>query len=253
MAGNYDASLPEDVISELCNDCRRILGENLVSVVMYPGALAGGMWRAEQLPMHAIVVTRKLDVATLDSIRELVHRWQRRVDILLMTRDEVLQSVDVFPIEFLNIQVEHQCPCGEDVFAQIDIYERALRRQVEEDLKAKLMDLRQAYVYERPKPQRMLELLGEHFNHLAVLWRPLLHLKGQPLDGSTLELMHRTLETYGVNKAPFETVLTWLERRSRPTADDANKLLDSYLTAVGKLIREVEAMSEGRPKPSQMS
>src|SRR5437667_194921 len=81
---------------------------------------------------------------TLDLVK-----WGRKHRIstpLFMTKEYVLHSTDVFPIEFTEIKERHRIIFGEDIFKDLDIPFKDMRLLCEQQIKGKLLHLRQAYL-----------------------------------------------------------------------------------------------------------
>src|SRR5699024_2922488 len=77
---------------------------------------------------------------------ESVFRWWRdqgSPSPLLLSETELVTSTDCFAIEFHDIKTEHRILHGKDVIATLDVDDSFYRAQVEHDLRAKLLRLRQ--------------------------------------------------------------------------------------------------------------
>ena len=60
---------------------------------------------------------------------------------LIMTQDYIQNSLDSFPLEFLEIQQHHLCLFGQDSFAELSFYQPHLRLQCERELKSMLIGM----------------------------------------------------------------------------------------------------------------
>ena len=65
---------------------------------------------------------------------------------MFLTRDYVLNSLDVFPIEFSEIKDQYKVIFGDDIFKDVEIPSKDVRLLCEQQVKGKLLHLRQAYV-----------------------------------------------------------------------------------------------------------
>ncbi|MEA2102369.1 MAG: hypothetical protein U9P80_07320 [Thermodesulfobacteriota bacterium] len=108
-----------------------------------------------------IVLGPSADMGILDSLASMGTRYGRkRVNApLIMTKEYIEGSLDVFPIEFLDMKLFHHSVYGTDYFCDLDIQQGALRLQCERDLKSKLINLRQGYIYAGGKKKRLSDLL----------------------------------------------------------------------------------------------
>jgi predicted nucleotidyltransferase len=133
----------EKLLNELVDRLRRDYGETLISVFLY-GSAASGEFHEKFSDLNVLVVLKQLGVRELTLGQETVRWWQKQKQPLplLLGREEVENSSDVFPIEFLDIQHNHRLLHGEDVVAKFSIDTHDHRRQVEHELRAALLRLR---------------------------------------------------------------------------------------------------------------
>src|SRR3990170_7828080 len=106
-------------------EIKEILGENLVTLAEY--------YTGDERNLLAVCNT--LD---FDSLR----RFKKLKKIpFLFTKEELMDGVDVFPIEFLNIRQHHKILYGEDFLKDIQISKKDLRHQLEFEFRSKLIHL----------------------------------------------------------------------------------------------------------------
>lgn len=99
---------------------------------------------------NLLVVAADLEPATLRALAPPVRWWIRKTAAWprLFTRALIAESLDVFPIEMLELSHRRRVLFGVDPFADVRIDHRALRVQCERELREKLMRLREAYIEE---------------------------------------------------------------------------------------------------------
>ena len=64
----------------------------------------------------------------------------------MFTLEEMRRSADVFAVEFLDIKQRHRLLPGEDFLAQVDVPMHQHHLQVERELRAGVIRLRQAFL-----------------------------------------------------------------------------------------------------------
>lgn len=114
---------------------REILGTNLVLVAQYN---TGDV-------KSTLVVCNTIDFDTLKNLKQL------KEIPLVFTKEELINGIDVFPIEFLNIKQHHNMLFGEDILKDIVISKSNLRRQLEFEFRSKLIHLREHYLHFKGK------------------------------------------------------------------------------------------------------
>lgn len=97
---------------------------------------------------------------------------------LFLTKEHIQESVDVFPIEYLDMRENHKVLFGEDVFEAIEIQSEHLRLFCEQQLKGKLIRIRQAFLETGGKRKYVEAVLKESLNALFPVIRNCLRLKG---------------------------------------------------------------------------
>src|SRR5580700_2696888 len=129
---------------QIVEKLRKALDPSLVSVVLY-GSAATGDHHEKFSDYNILCVLTKI---TPDELRatEPIFRWWREQgnpSPLLLTEHELRTSTDCFPVEFHDIREHHKILHGPNVVADLAIDTIYYRAQVEHELRAKLLRLRQ--------------------------------------------------------------------------------------------------------------
>src|SRR5437879_7403210 len=123
--------VPEKKISEFVSRLRAAAGTNLESVILFGSAVAGD-FHPEFSNLNLFCVLRDSSFVALQPLAPAVKWWnaQKQGPPLFMTRAEIEHSVDVFTIEFTDIQQHHRVIFGEDVLQGLSMPESLHRVQV---------------------------------------------------------------------------------------------------------------------------
>lgn len=145
-------------------------------------AVTGSCLTGDYLPgksdINSVLVLSQVTLPVLDVIATSGKRYgkKRLRSPLIMTREYIYRSLDVFPIEFLDMKLIHQTIYGIDHFSQLEIDKSMLRLQCERDLKARLINLRQGYLSSAGNHKALTALLLESYNGFFPLFRAMFHL-----------------------------------------------------------------------------
>src|SRR5581483_388410 len=155
--------IAEKQIAEFLSRMRQAAGENLQSVILY-GSGADGEFHPNYSNVNLLCVLRETSFAALNDLAPAVHWWTRKKYHvpLLLTRDELKRSADVFSIELLDMREQHRVLYGEDVFEGLTIPMRFHRVQLEYELREKTILLRERMLLARLiqlDPSAFLQLL----------------------------------------------------------------------------------------------
>lgn len=130
---------PDKFVDEL----KKVLGENLISVILY-GSAAKGEDIPEQSDINLIAILKEFSLLKIDSVEKIVLKAERKKNVktVFWTEEELKNSVDVFPVEFLDIKENHRVLFGKDIFSGISVDTKNIRHQIEFELRSKMLRLR---------------------------------------------------------------------------------------------------------------
>ncbi len=213
--------------------------------------LTGSVLRQGFDPRHSrinlLVVARELPIAKLDAVSQALPApgKQFRFDPLFLTQSQVTQSLDVFPIEWLEIQESHLRLEGQDVLQSLEVPLTYLRLQCEHDLRGKLVQLRQAYLMESGRPAVLLEVLRGVASSFATLFRTLLRLRGESPPAETPQVVQRVSDVYGLQAEGLlgAYLVRYGERKFR--TDEILPIYRKFLTEIDHLAQVINELRLG--------
>ena len=155
---------------ESIKEFKDVLKENLLSAVKFG---------TEGEQNNLLFVLKKLDFDILEKIKPLAikHTKKAKVVPLFFTQEELSDGADVFPLEFLDIKQPHEVLYGKDLVDKIKFDKKHVRRQLEFELRSKLIHLRENYIWIK-EPKELKELLKRAIPSTMPLFYGLLFLKG---------------------------------------------------------------------------
>jgi len=170
-----------DAMRELALEFQRLAGSNLLGLSAFGGWLCGDPFFAQR-PASCVAVLARVDLGLLDRLAEAGPRYGRlRLRApLIMTPGYIADSLDVFPLEFLEIQQLHRTLLGADHFAGLQFERDHVRLQAERELKTQLIGLRQGLLAAGGRRSLLAPVcLEETIRSIRVL-RGALLLAGEP-------------------------------------------------------------------------
>ena len=233
-----------DALDQLVEKLRQALPEDLISVVLYGSAAVGD--HDEKFSDYNVLCVLKAIAPPQLRATEPIFRWWREQgnpSPLLLTEHELRTSTDCFPVEFHDIREHHKILHGPDVVSDLSIDTIYYRAQVEHELRAKLLRLRQKASAILSDKDVLRRLLVDSVSTFCVLFRHALILRGEAAPGLKREIVGRAREAFGIDGTPFETLLDLREKKSGAKVDDPEALLALYMIEIGKVIDVVDRMS----------
>ncbi len=148
----------EKQLEEFVSRIQKAAGENLHSVILY-GSAAAGDFNPEFSNLNLLCILRDTSYARLSAIAPVVEWWhrQKHPTPMVITREELDHSADVFSIELLDMQQHHRVLFGDGPFSGLRIPMRLHRAQLEYELREKIILLRQRLLQHAGQRSRPLE------------------------------------------------------------------------------------------------
>ena len=198
--------------------------------------------------VNIMVVTRHLDPDILDRLAGAVPREKKRkkgalqFEPLFVSRRQIEQSLDVFPIEWLDIQERHLRLEGENVFDTLDVPRAHLRRQCEHQLRGKNIQLRQVYVTSKHDSAALEAELSGVASTFATLFRTLIRLQGETPPTNNGQVIERVADMYELDARGL--LCAHLVRYSGEGAYKGEELAQMYRRFLVEVDRLVHAIDE---------
>ncbi len=235
----------EKLLEQLVGKLGKAFGERLISVVLY-GSAAAGDYDGKFSDLNILCVLSRV---TPDELRlsEAIFRWWREQGSpspLLLSEQELATSADCFAIEFQDIQRQNRLLHGRDLIAGLEIGRVFYRAQVEHDLRAKMLRLRQKAAGMLSEPDLLRRLLLDSVSTFCVLFRHALMLHGVERPANKREVVRKTKENFGIDALPFEKLLDIREDRMKARDVEPVALLGSYLLAISVVIDAVDRLEK---------
>lgn len=194
--------------------------------------------------VNLLVVARSLEPDVLDRVAGALTESKRtpQIDPLFMTRDQMIASLDVFPIEWLDLIERHLLLEGEDVIAGIEVPRTFLRLQCEHELRSKHLRLRHEYIASASRPERLAEVLARLASGFHTLFRTLLRLRGEEPPASTERVIERVADQFGLDASALLGAHLIRYAPRRPAAAEARDRYRRFLAEIEKLTRAIDGL-----------
>jgi hypothetical protein len=234
-----------DKIPQLLDKLKKAYGDRLVSVVLY-GSAAGADHHERFSDYNVLCVLSQITPAELGQSEDVFRWWREQGNPapLLLTEHELATSTDCFSIEFHDIKAQHQLLHGKDVVTPLQIDYSFYRAQVEHDLRAKLLRLRQKASGMLSDQDLLRRLLADSVSTFCVLFRHALNLAGADGGMKKREVLDQAAARFGFDPSPFRKLLDLREGLIKPREFDPNAHLAVYLQGIGLVIDAVDQLEK---------
>ncbi len=203
-------------------------------------------WDAGSSDINSLLVLREMDLAVLEAIAPLGQRFKGKgiAPPLVMDQGYIDSSLDVFPMEFLEMRLIHETVFGEDLLAPIRIDRGDLRHQCEREIKSRLVGLRQSYLRALGEPKALAEALGRFLSGYQPLARGILVLLGKEPPVRRAEAFAALESAVGPDAHVFNEMIALKEGRVKPDAARVRDLFERCHQATQRLGRILDEHGE---------
>ncbi len=200
------------------------LKSNLIAVAEY----------GKQEKQH-IIILQKLDSSVLKNIKPLLQDYYKKTKKfpLLITKEELTDGLDVFPLEFLNIKLNHSVLYGENLFLSLSFDKKYIRRELEFEFRSKLINLRQGYL-ETASGKQLSVIVKKAIPTLLPILNGLLFLKDIDIPDSLDEMIVLLSKEYKVNTEILKKL-----QSSTEDLEGSIKELVIFLSTLGEILDEM--------------
>jgi hypothetical protein len=223
---------------------REALGSEFLAAYVTGSALLQG-FDERRSRVNVLLVSRSLNLDVLDAVRQKLPEDHKPPHFhpLFVTQRQIEKSLDVFPIEWIDIKENHLLIEGHDVLSGIEVPRGNLRLQLEHDLRARLVALRQAYLANPKHPEELGAVLRAAASGFATLCRTLLRLRGESPPADAPKVIERIADLFGLSA---EGLLAAHLVRYGEHHHKGHELLGFYRRFLVEIERLVNAIDEMR-------
>lgn len=176
---------------------RAALGTDFLAAYLTGSVLTQG-FEPEFSSVNVLVLSRSLDSAVLEKLAAAIPVTKKapHFEPLFMTRRQIEKSLDVFPIEWLEMQERHLLLEGQNVLMEIEVPRTYLRLQLEHEIRGKHIQLRQALLLHGRDAAELTRVLTSAASSYATLFRTLLRLRGEVPPAESARVIERVADVF---------------------------------------------------------
>ena len=233
-----------DELSELVKKLSEAHKENLISVVLYGSAAIGEQFD-DDAPKKVLIVVDRITPLDLKAAHEVTEWWHNEGNPqpVYFTDEEIEDSSDVFPIEFLDMSQVRHVIYGRDPFERLEIPTHNLRHQLEYELRGKLLRLRTLYIPASQNPNRLAQLMANSLDSFAVLFRHVLAMLGKDAPFEKHECVMKLADALKLDKKIFQRIFNYDADDELWLETETNETFAGYLNQIELVIEAVDKTS----------
>jgi hypothetical protein len=228
-------------LDTLVENLRAAHGDNLASIVLY-GSVAAGDHVEQHSDHNLLIALKRIASEDLRLSQNAMRDWLKsgQPTPVYFTVEELSRAVDVFPIEFLQMEKARRVLYGRDPFEFVEISQANLRHQTEYELRTKLIQLRRLYIPASTSVEKLSALMRDSLASFAALFRAVLILHGQEPPVSKAESVRATVLLLGLDGSCFDTILELRSKSKTLTEAEASNVFSAYMSQIERVIEAVD-------------
>lgn len=229
---------PLAIASDFAADLRKTYQVNLQSVLLV-GSAARGDFIAGKSDINTLVVLSMEGMDWLEKSFDVLQKYTRRRLAIphFITQMSISNSLDAFPLEFLDFQTFHKVILGGDPLAEIRIPKDAIRLQVEREARGKLFLLRQGFAGHAGDDKKLRDILCHAVGAFTAIFQGILALHNNPIPMERWALFYAASTLAGFSPTPFHQIL---EIKQGKKEKNARVIFKEMLRATEAIVQWVD-------------
>jgi hypothetical protein len=235
----------ENKINEFVERIRGAAGANLESIILFGSAVSGD-FHSEFSNVNLFCILRDTSFSSLQALAPVAQWWDRQKQPLplLMTREDLLRSTDVFTIELIDMQQHHRVLFGDDVLKDLHIPLDLHRVQVEYELREKLILFRQQLLLASGDKRRSWDLLLRSVPSFVTLFRHAMIALSGNAPAARRDAVEALSKQIGFEPSSIHQVLDVKEQKADRKMMDVNDVAARYLAVIQQVSDAVDRMMD---------
>lgn len=242
---NLDKLNPQvkKLIEPYLNGLLKIHQEKIVSIFLC-GQATGADYVHKVSNINLFIILESLEFEDLQKSLKVISKGIKHkiAAPLFLTRKHMETSTDVFPIEFLEMKENHILLYGEDLLSPIQINLEHIRLFCEEQIKGKLIRIRQAYLEIGLKRKGIEALLKESLSSLTPVFRNLLRLKAKTPPIQKEQIYAQLCAEFDLSRNVFLAILRDTKNDEKIAGQDVETFFKGYIAQIQKLAIAVDQL-----------
>jgi len=235
----------ESTLTQFTQELRDLLSDQLLAVVLY-GSAAGENFVPGSSDLNTAIVVQRMGFGVLKKLHPHMASWHKRgfAVPLIVDRDFLHRSRDVFPMEYSDIKEQHRTLWGEDVFDLLSIGGEHLRFLAEHEARSRLLRLQALYLERAGEPSRLRQILLDSLKTFLTLMRHLLHLQGKGGGQNYAEVLSLFERHFQVSFPETRRLIAIREGTRDWPHEPVTEFFRGYLEDVQRLVSLIDTLPQ---------
>lgn len=228
------------LLGEFSEAMQALYGSDMVSLYRFGEGAAGNNHPGHHIKLLAVM--REITRHQLSTYAGVHAKWLKKgIHAPLMLTEKTLEtSTDAFPMEFLEMKESHVLLFGQDVLPSLRISLDNLKRQCEEQVKGKLIHLRQGYMETGGDKGALERLIAASIEPFTEVMRNVLRMKGKDAPVKKDTIISEFCKETGADDGPFMDALMLRRHALKLDKTELDELFERYLKELDSLAEKID-------------
>ncbi len=227
-------------IKKFSDELLQKAGSNLISFIVYGSMATGEQYKKSDY--NTLIVLNEIGLKELSAISGVIKKWVKSGNPvpMIFTEETMKMSMDVFPLEFMDIKENHIIIYGRDVIKKLKINTKNLRLEVERELKSAFLRLIRAFLMTEGKPGDLKTLMLNSISGIVALLKGVLRLYKIKPPVKKPDVINAIPQNMKLNKTVFFDILKLKEDIQMFRDKEIMSIFSEYLENIEKVIKKID-------------
>ncbi len=215
--------------------------EDIVSIYVIGSAVTKD-FHPKISDINTLLVVKEIKIPFFDFISTLGKRYGKKMvrAPLVMTHNYICRSLEVFPLEFLEMKLINQLVYGDDVLKDIKIEKADVRLECERELKGKLENLCLYYIKAMGNKSTLTDLFVGSLSDYFPAFRGILFLHNQKIPKEKGDVLNALEEHLNIDVSVFKKLLELKARNIYPPVEALKEIFKNLYNTLDTLAKNVD-------------
>ncbi len=217
----------QNIIKEI----KKIFKNNLISIILYGSYVKGGYIRKKS-DINLLIVRKIRNSKELIGLNQFCRKYHSKLNLalpLVLTHDEIKTSTDVYPMEYMDIKEHNQVIYGENVFKNLKIELKNLRLELENQVKSKLINLRESLIDFYKRKKILKTILLNSLSSMIMILKNIMKLNNKKIPENNNELILQVSKLIGFNLTALKKLIELKTGQSKYNSKELLLLYQDYI------------------------
>ncbi len=234
----------EATLTQFAYELQELLGDRLIAIILY-GSAAGENFVPGSSDLNIAIVVQRMEFTVLKQLQPHLAAWHKQgfAVPLIIDRNFLQHSRDVFPMEYLDIKEQHRTLWGEDIFGPLTIGGEHLRFLAEHEVRSRLLRLQALYLERAGEPLRLRQILLDSLKTFLTLMRHLLRLQGKNGGQNYADVLSHFEQHFQVSFPEMHRLIAIRQGKDWPH-EPATEFFREYLEDVQRFVALIDGLPQ---------